>query len=506
MDRQEIDYLRLSAENFGPIATADVELRPLTVFVGPSASGKSYLAKLLYALHRYFSLHLAFRNSSWKAPTRFYELWREIPEQHRLEMVEWIEGQLAAELSVIDIPFPPEVVPLAREAVKEMDTGLGLELELQRIFGVETIERLIWKTRSNARIRLNHSPVGTPQDPPSFRYVFELTKKALEWELDVDEDAPMRLERSGTFWRRGLVPNFFHRRSPERSIDRSPINPAALHHVLADLAQPSTVGSLSRAAHYLPASRSGSMEAQQLLRRGSLRDMTMVGRHRESAAPPVSGVLADYLEGILIDLPVKPTDWRAGDHLASDIERTLLGGSVRVEEPENGSPRVFFRPVGWEEDLPLARASSMVTEMIPVAVYLRHHVRAGETIIIEEPEAHMHPAMQVRLAAALAKIVEAGMRVIVTVHSDWILSALANICRMAELPQQDRGDIAGGDVTLPASQVGVWEFLPKDERGGTETREIVLDSDNGMFDAGYPRVSEGLYDEWATIHSRLQED
>ena len=147
----------------------------------------------------------------------------------------------------------------------------------------------------------------------------------------------------------------------------------------------------------------------------------------------------------------------------------------------------------------------MVTEMIPVALYLRHQVQAGETIIIEEPEAHMHPAMQVRLAAALAKIVDAGMRVIVTVHSDWILSALANICRMADLPDKDRSDLAGGDVTLPAQQVGVWEFLPN-KRGETETREIVLDSDNGMFDAGYPRVSEGLYDEWATIHSRLEED
>lgn len=125
MDRHEIDYLRLSAENFGPIATADVELRPLTVFVGPSGSGKSYLAKLIYAPHRYFSLHLAFRNRRWKAPTRFYEIWREIPEQRRLEVVEWIEEQLAAEPSVIDIPCPPEVVPLAREAVREWTLGSG---------------------------------------------------------------------------------------------------------------------------------------------------------------------------------------------------------------------------------------------------------------------------------------------------------------------------------------------------------------------------------------------
>lgn len=496
------DHQRVEVDNFGPIAKADIELRPLTVFVGASNSGKSYLAKLIYALHRYFSLHLAFRHKSWKA-TRFHKVARQI---HDLPgVVEWLEERLAGEPASIDVPYPPEVLQLAREAVKGVDTGTALDLELRRIFGVETIQPLVLSTSPSARIGLNYSPPGSPIDPPSFRYAFKLIDDKLKWRLDVEDDAPMRLERSGTFWRRGLVPNFFQRRNPEQSIDGSPINPMALQHVLADLAQPSTVGSLSKGAHYLPASRSGGMETQQLLLRGSLRDMT-AGPRRSSTAPPLSGVLADYIESTLIDLPVKPTDWGPGTHLASEIERTLLGGSVRVEEPENGSPRVFFRPVGWEEDLPLARASSMVTELIPVAVYLRHHVRAGETIIIEEPEAHMHPAMQVQLAVALAKIVTAGIRVIITVHSDWILSALANICRMAELPQQDRGDIAGGDVTLPASQVGVWEFLPKDERVGTETREIVLDSDNGMYDAGYPRAAQALYDDWATIHSRLQED
>lgn len=46
------DGYRLDVENFGPIVRASVDVRPLTVFVGPSNTGKSYLAILLYALHR----------------------------------------------------------------------------------------------------------------------------------------------------------------------------------------------------------------------------------------------------------------------------------------------------------------------------------------------------------------------------------------------------------------------------------------------------------------------
>ena len=45
--------MKISVENFGPIAVAkNIELRPLTVFVGPSNTGKSYLAALIYALSK----------------------------------------------------------------------------------------------------------------------------------------------------------------------------------------------------------------------------------------------------------------------------------------------------------------------------------------------------------------------------------------------------------------------------------------------------------------------
>lgn len=50
--------LSISATDFGPISEAAVSLSPLTVFVGPSDSGKSYLAILLYFLHNVFQNYL----------------------------------------------------------------------------------------------------------------------------------------------------------------------------------------------------------------------------------------------------------------------------------------------------------------------------------------------------------------------------------------------------------------------------------------------------------------
>ena len=47
--------IQISATDFGPIASGTVDLRPLTVFVGPSNTGKTYFAVLIYALHRVLS-------------------------------------------------------------------------------------------------------------------------------------------------------------------------------------------------------------------------------------------------------------------------------------------------------------------------------------------------------------------------------------------------------------------------------------------------------------------
>ena len=500
MSTSDVDHLRLTAENFGPIERADIELRPLTVFVGPSASGKSYVAKLIYALHDNFGKHPGFRRHRWKQSDAFERV--EAPVD--LDLVAgWLEEYLADD-GADGEPEPPEDVKnLAREAIVLPDVGATFADPLRYCFGTVALGDLIRQSQHAATFALRHSPPDTPKDPPPFHYGFLLRRDLLKVDVTVREDAPIRLDRSRYPWRpvpgRGLFNSW-----PEARTNPTRTNRWRLKTVLADLAEGCAVGPLSHPAHYLPAGRSGGSELQQVITGSALDRLTAAG-HRASSTPSLSGVLSEYFAATSLGLLAKSRRWSRGDSLASLIEHTILGGAVRVEKADEGVPRVLFRPEGWEEDLPLARASSMVTEIIPLALYLRHHVRSGETIIIEEPEAHMHPAMQVRFAVALAKIVAAGIRVIITVHSDWILSALANICRMAELPEEERDDILGGDVTLPASHVGVWEFMPNGS-GGTETREIVLDAENGMYDAGYPRVAQALYNDWATIHSRLQED
>ena len=51
---QQHPKVEISVKNFGPITEANIDLRPLTVFIGPSNTGKTYFSAQIYALHEAF--------------------------------------------------------------------------------------------------------------------------------------------------------------------------------------------------------------------------------------------------------------------------------------------------------------------------------------------------------------------------------------------------------------------------------------------------------------------
>ncbi len=187
------------------------------------------------------------------------------------------------------------------------------------------------------------------------------------------------------------------------------------------------------------------------------------------------------------------------------MERNILGGEIRIDSNLAGYPSFFYRPKDWDRDIPLMNTSSMVSELAPVVLYLRHVVQPGETLIIEEPESALHPAMQVELTRLLAAAVKAGIRIIITTHSEWVLEELANLVLMSELPEERREGLEGADLALSADKVGAWLFEPsEDADGGTVVKEMPLDKEMGTFPSRFGLVTHDLYNRWVEISSRVE--
>ena len=83
-------------------------------------------------------------------------------------------------------------------------------------------------------------------------------------------------------------------------------------------------------------------------------------------------------------------------------------------------------------DIPLHLASSSVRELSYLYFFLRHVADKGQLLIIDEPESHLDTANQIQFARLLARAVHAGLKVLITTHSDYIVKEINNLLMLGQ--------------------------------------------------------------------------
>ena len=516
-------HLEMSVANFGPIAEGRIELRPMTVFVGPSNTGKSCLATLTYALHGFFNDYV--KNASSRTP-------RNRPFDIRISHGTLEEGMLLSEddidmlsdwvsdvLPKLEMPRrgAPDVIPhlvpdgiaaSVRRVIADSISPRSETLydEIARCFGLSDVADLIRYPQGKASaFHLRRSVAGE-----SAGEFFEFGAFATEREAHINATVPDALPIPIRLDVRQPIRFSPFVQSGRRLLSRPIRRESTALDVLGTLASGAVgdmVQPLCQPAYYLPADRGGVMHAHQLAVRGLIAGASRAALRSDAPMPALSGVLGDFLEQLL-DLPEQPRIRRprSTNRLAVELEEQLLKGSIEVKQSPIDYPSFLYRPAGWKWNLPLMNASSMVSELAPVALYLRYVVQPGDTLIIEEPESHLHPEMQVRLVRELAAAVKAGIRIIITTHSEWVLEELANLVRLSDLPPEKRSGIVGADVALIRDELGAWFFEPGADGVGSKVSEMPLDIDEGNFPSGFGLVTVDLYNRWAEISNRIEQE
>ena len=499
------DSLELEVADFGPIVNAKIDLRPLTVFIGPSNTGKSYLATLIYALHRFFCDASWYDRGFRDRDRSFPHFWHSrLSGKDVYDIAKWAEQTLVDSTGssiARDASLSQSITDILGSVFDAQ--GDHIENEIGRCFGTESTKLLIRKgNRNNARIVLK-KPLADDSEP----FFQELTLKTnrTAFQTSIPKGVRLRIDADeNRHWIQILQRMADKLSEPYREGAELSLPALPMLKQIIDIALPQLVGPLHRPAFYLPADRTGVMHSHQVVVGALVQSATTAGIRRPVNTPMLSGVLADFLQQLIQLEP--QSNRRAGSrrNLGTQIEEAILGGSVQVENPQGVNyPHFTYRPIGWKETLPLKNASSMVSELAPVVLYLRDVVEPGDTLVVEEPESHLHPAMQVEFTRQLAALVKAGVRVIVTTHSEWVLEELANIVRRSELPESRRKEMLHGEFALSPEQVGAWLFKQKRRPKGSVVEEIRFDPDAGGLESDFSEVGRQLYNDWATIGNRI---
>ncbi|MCS7141565.1 MAG: AAA family ATPase [Candidatus Nitrosocaldus sp.] len=127
-------------------------------------------------------------------------------------------------------------------------------------------------------------------------------------------------------------------------------------------------------------------------------------------------------------------------------------------------------------------------------------VRPNSLLILEEPEAHLHPELQRKMARVLAMLARSGVRVLVTTHSDLLLEEFNILMRLNNISREKRRGLGyGEDEYLNVSDVAVYLFKYDENKQGYITEELRITEDEGIPEEDLTKVAF----EMGETHARI---
>ncbi|MGC5889005.1 AAA family ATPase [Enterobacter sp. ECC-249] len=267
--------------------------------------------------------------------------------------------------------------------------------------------------------------------------------------------------------------------------------------------------------HYLPASRSGLYQALSAF--GQI--IAELSKNRSFLSkkielPSISEPVSDYFIK-LSDIRVVKRNYedKKINFLAKEIEDTILDGKVEFN-PQ--TKQLLFFPNNTSLRLELSSTSSMVSELAPIVSYLRYVLTKSDDsvlrktlsnqretknpepkslIMIEEPEAHLHPEIQIRLTEIFAKLIDADVKLIITSHSNFIFNKVNNLVI--------KNTADGCESGIHKNNVSSMVF--KKSVHGSIALPLAID-ELGIEDNNFGPATEQLFEEKMDIYNSINED
>ena len=161
----------------------------------------------------------------------------------------------------------------------------------------------------------------------------------------------------------------------------------------------------------------------------------------------------------------------------------LLKAVINGEVKRTGENYIY---ITHDDTMPVSAAASSVREIAPLQIMITKRDVSKASILIEEPEAHLHPLKQYMMADIIATLALGGANMQITTHSDYFLRRINDLLRLNLLKSkkseeeykkfcQDNSIIP--DLTLDSSILSAY-FLERNYDGFVSVK--LQDSKSGI--------------------------
>lgn len=371
------DRVKFEFENLGTIKKTTLDLRPLTVIVGPNNTSKTYLAYCVHGLIKSATSLLWFSNlfdgvssteiDIHEVVAMVREAWGTLSAKFSSRLTEYFQDTRGALFSKAALTVHIDEKDV-RDTLESPNLVAALPVRLRDEKVV--INRVMDARRSTKREALNavttaimKHVAGMALTLPAERNAFVITYKLLS---------------------------------------------ARRFRVLRDQ---------SRA---FPRSIEGPADARE-------RQMALLREQGDIRYPEPIEDFLDFLTDVELDAARTPREDTSFTKLARLIEQHIQGGHRTRYEASQLGGRELTVTVNEHLRLDLYNASSSIKQIAPLLLYLRHRAAPRQVLIIDEPEMNLHPEGQAKLLEALAMLANLGVRVLLTTHSPYFMAHLNNL-------------------------------------------------------------------------------
>lgn len=389
--------MKIAIENFGAIKQRiEIEPKPLTIFCGSNNTGKTYALYVLNALmdSRFIPNFDISKN-----------IWQELNDKGHCALLEqdWLslKARQAAEKNIAD-ELKKSLIQyfVADESMLE-STLFGVTLDEM------AIHEIVDGQQRTERGSLYKSEYGIEFDGNvELKVSFSEQNGSLTWTL------------------KGRLPD---------QLIKKKINT-----LLFDLYCPERLGRF----FLLPAERSGI----NLFFRELNSKRAALFRHVTSQTLDTNELLKDIIvsrypqpiHDYIEFMNAQPEIKRQTSEQFADMAAWLQKEVLRVKYKVDRYGDISIAPLRSKTELGLHLGSSTAKTFFGLWSYLNHLAQPGDCLMIDEPELNLHPLNQRNIARLLAELVNRGIRVVVSTHSDYMVREWGNLVMLSEdFPERD---------------------------------------------------------------------
>lgn len=382
----------LHVENVGKVVEADIQIAPLLCFVGDNNSGKSYMMTLLWGIIQYGYVLFPKKSPSMADMSDNYK-----------KCYYWVKKQLDNEEAEINQEIADCYIQWFNELLERYRNKL-----LEKLFNYVVPSKKIEIREFYLEGALKVSFYS------SIEKVIPFLKNTKEF---IPADAL-----------------FFGRDKEYRYTDDDilRINARICLKLLSGKLNSQDSGLVhDYKALYLPASRTGILLVFKRLVSRSIDDGFLGAK--------LTRPYIDFIN-LLFNLEKVEPDQLSSRRakLLTFVQDKVMSGDIEIIKGK--VPTFRYKPNASQKPLPLHITSSVVTEVAPLSLLLQSDTHF-QTLIIEEPEAHLHPALQKVMAQCIIRLVNSGYNVWITTHSDVILQHINNMIKFHHLSVVGKGSM-----------------------------------------------------------------